>query len=191
MDKGMAGELNKSERSKYMLAYLAMGSIVMFFAGLCSAFLLRRSAPDWTPITLPSAFYISTTIIIISSILLFLGQKSLKYGNLQSTSKFLKYTIFCGIAFLIIQIYGWYQMYESNHFFAGPGSHVSYSFVFALSFLHFLHIISGIVVLVVLLINTEKGRYDAHRRGGFTAGSVYWHFLGFLWIYLLLFMKFS
>lgn len=63
------------------------------------------------------------------------------------------------------------------------------SFIFAFVFVHGLHWIAGIIVLLVLFINTLKGKYTVDNHIGLKIGSIYWHFLGILWLYLYAFLN--
>jgi cytochrome c oxidase subunit 3 len=64
------------------------------------------------------------------------------------------------------------------------------SFILAFVVIHGLHWLAGIIVLLVLTINTSKGLYTTAKYTGLKIGSIYWHFLGILWLYLYLFLNF-
>lgn len=63
------------------------------------------------------------------------------------------------------------------------------SFIFAFVLVHALHWFAGIIVLLVLFINTLKGKYTIDNYIGLKIGSIYWHFLGILWLYLYAFLN--
>jgi cytochrome c oxidase subunit III len=67
---------------------------------------------------------------------------------------------------------------------------VSSSFLFILSGLHIAHLAGGLIYLVVLIYGASAGRYSAENHLGVSLGSIYWHFLDFLWVYLFLFLTF-
>jgi len=64
------------------------------------------------------------------------------------------------------------------------------SFIFAFILVHGLHWFAGIIVLLVLFINALKGKYTTKDYIGLKIGSIYWHFLGILWLYLYAFLNF-
>ena len=64
------------------------------------------------------------------------------------------------------------------------------SFILAFVVVHGLHWIAGIIVLLVLLFNTIKKKYTSTNYIGLKVGSIYWHFLGILWLYLYVFLNF-
>ena len=62
-------------------------------------------------------------------------------------------------------------------------------FIYVLSFLHIVHLVAGLIVLIVLMANTKRGKY-VNDNLGFNLGSNFWHFLDFLWVYLFCFFYF-
>ena len=64
------------------------------------------------------------------------------------------------------------------------------SFVFAFVLVHGLHWLAGMITLLVLFINTLKQKYTYSNYTGLKIGSIYWHFLGILWVYLYAFLIF-
>ena len=72
----------KKKSAKPML-WVAMISMVMFFAGLTSAYVISMKRDDWVSFDLPQAFYISTALIILSSFTLLLSQRFLKQDKRQ------------------------------------------------------------------------------------------------------------
>lgn len=63
------------------------------------------------------------------------------------------------------------------------------SFIFAFVFVHILHWLAGIITLIVLTVNSLKGKYLSTNFTGLKIGSIYWHFLGILWLYLYAFLN--
>ena len=69
----------RKARSYKLLLLFAMISMFMMFAGLTSAYLVSSSRKDWIhTMVLPSAFTISTIVIIVSSITIFLAKKAIQ-----------------------------------------------------------------------------------------------------------------
>ena len=58
-----------------------MISMSMMFAGLTSAYVVSRKRSDWVSFDLPNAFYISTVLIILSSITFILAKYFIKKDN--------------------------------------------------------------------------------------------------------------
>lgn len=64
------------------------------------------------------------------------------------------------------------------------------SYLYIITFLHLLHIIVAIIYLVKITIGSFSGRFNASNTISLRAGAIFWHFLGLLWVYLLLFLLF-
>ncbi len=72
-------------KSAKPMLWVSMISMVMFFAGLTSAYVISMNREDWVTFDLPQAFYISTVLIVLSSIALIFSQKFLKKDNLKAS----------------------------------------------------------------------------------------------------------
>lgn len=184
-------ELVKAKKiSAKPMLWISMISMVMFFAGLTSAYVISMRREDWVTFDLPQAFYISTVLIIASSITLFLAQKFLKKGNRQASLGFLLLTLVLGLGFVAYQYIGFNQLKSVGLFFTGPESTVSTSFIIGITFMHILHLLAGVIVLLVVAFNHFQNKYTATDLLGFELGSIFWHFVDLLWIYLFFFFYF-
>ena len=179
----------KKKSAKPML-WVSMISMVMFFAGLTSAYVISMKRDDWVSFDLPLAFYISTILIIASSFTLFFSQKFLKNDKRQLSLIFVILTLILGTGFVWQQYVGFNQLKSSGLFFTGPESTVSTSFIIGITFMHVLHILAGLVVLLVVIYNHFKYKYKSDNMLGFELGAIFWHFVDLLWIYLFFFFYF-
>lgn len=179
----------KKKSAKPML-WVSMISMVMFFAGLTSAYVISMKRDDWVSFDLPQAFYISTFLIIASSFTLFFSQKFLKNDKRQLSLLFVIVTLILGIGFVWQQYVGFNQLKSSGLFFTGPESTVSTSFIIGITFMHVLHILVGLLVLFVVIYNHFKYKYKSDNMLGFELGAIFWHFVDLLWIYLFFFFYF-
>jgi cytochrome c oxidase subunit 3 len=179
----------KKKSAKPML-WVSMISMVMFFAGLTSAYVISMKREDWVAFDLPDAFYISTFLIVASSITLILSQRFLKQDKRQLSLIMLVITLLLGIGFVWQQYVGFNQLKSIGLFFTGPESTVSTSFIIGISFMHVMHILAGLVVLFVVIYNHFKYKYKSDDMLGFELGAIFWQFVDLLWIYLFLFFSF-
>ena len=179
----------KKKSAKPML-WVSMISMVMFFAGLTSAYVISMKRDDWVSFDLPQAFYISTILIILSSFTLFFSQKFLKNDKRQLSLIFVIVTLILGVGFVWQQYVGFNQLKSSGLFFTGPESTVSTSFIIGITFMHVLHILAGLLVLLVVIYNHFKYKYKPDNMLGFELGAIFWHFVDLLWIYLFFFFYF-
>lgn len=179
----------KEKTSKQML-YVSIVSMVMMFAGLTSAYIISRKREDWVSLELPQALYISTILIVLSSITFFLAEKFIKKDDRKKTSLFLVLTLLLGFGFIYFQIQGFYELRAAGFYVAGEDSVVSSSLLMVISFAHLLHVLAGIIVLLVVIYNHFKQRYDSKLFLGLDLGAIFWHFVDILWIFLFLFFYF-
>ncbi|WCC42168.1 cytochrome c oxidase subunit 3 [Tenacibaculum finnmarkense] len=179
----------KRKSAKPML-WISMISMAMFFAGLTSAYVVSQKRDDWVTFDLPQAFYISTVLIILSSITLIISQLLLKKDNLKASLLFLLATLVLGIGFVWFQYVGFNELRAVGLFFTGSESTVSTSFVLGITFMHILHLLAGIIVLLVVIYNHFKKKYSSADTLGFELGGIFWHFVDILWIYLFFFFYF-
>ena len=99
----------KKKSAKPML-WVSMISMVMFFAGLTSAYVISMKREDWVSFDLPQAFYTSTLLIVASSITLFLSQRFLKQNKRQASLILIVITLLLGIGFVWQQYVGFNQL---------------------------------------------------------------------------------
>jgi len=179
----------KKKSAKPML-WISMISMVMFFAGLTSAYVISMKREDWVSFDLPNAFFISTLLIVMSSLSLMLSQYFLKNSKRPLSLILAVTALLLGIGFVWQQYVGFNELKSVGLFFTGPESTVSTSFIIGITFMHVLHLLAGIVVLFVVIYNHFKYKYKPNDLLGFELGAIFWHFVDVLWIYLILFFYF-
>jgi len=182
---------------KVFMLWSFLGTIIMMFAGLTSAYIVRKGAGEWVLYKLPDLFWLSTGVILISSILLYVSQKALFENKLTLHKITLGATLLSGIAFVILQYYGWQQLTSYGVRLTGNPSG---SFLYIISGLHALHILGGIVFLVIFFAKSLLKRdvvdklleeLNPNRFLGYKLLSTYWHFVGLLWLYLFVFFWYN
>lgn len=182
-------KIAKNKSAKPML-WISMISMTMFFAGLTSAYVVSRKREDWVVFDLPTSFYTGTLLAVLSSVALFLAQRFIRQNNKQASSVFVLLALALGVGFVFFQYQGFHQLRSVGLFFTGPESTVSTSFIIGITFMHVLHVLAGLIVLLVVIYNHFKSRYNATEMLGFELGAIFWHFVGVLWIYLFFFFYF-
>lgn len=170
--------------------YIAMASIAMMFAGLTSAYIVRKSQPNWRIFELPSVFWISTIVIISSSISIAFALKVAKKGNLKTARYLMLLTLVLGNLFGYLQYSGFYELYHLPQPVKVEGN-PSESFLFIIWGLHLLHIMGGLIALLFVWIRSFKKNIEVYNPTGLAIVANYWHFVDVLWIYLFLFFMFG
>jgi len=181
----------KSPKAKKMMLLFGLLSITMTFAGLTSAYIVSKGRPDWTmDFNLPSEFFYSTFIIVLSSLTLLISKRKLTSGkSINSVFNWTLSTFILGLIFIVFQFIGFNNIIDQGYYFAGAQSAIKTSFIYVLSFLHIVHLVAGLIVLSVIMVNIKKGKYVKNNLG-FNLGSNFWHYLDFLWLYLFSFFYF-
>ena len=193
----------KTSKAKKMMLWFGLISITMTFAGLTSAFIVSSSRPDWLEsFVLPVWFSISTVSILLSSVFFQLAKYRLDqyvrvslpeniniYLHRNNVNIFLGLTILMAIIFIIAQFLGFEDIISQGYYFTGPESSVTTSYIYVLVFLHLAHLFAGIIVLTVVTAKFNRQKYEKNKLG-FEMALIFWHFLGALWIYLFLFIKY-
>jgi cytochrome c oxidase subunit 3 len=192
----MAADIRIVEEAKKPLAmhpkkfalWLFMASVIMLFGAWTSAYIVKRGEPGWSSFELPAQFWINSFLIVVSSGTLYWAQRSARRDELEKVKLAVSLTAALGVLFLVGQWLAWMKMIEMNHYFTGMGSNTSSSFIYVLTGVHGLHVISGVAVLVVLLIATFRYQVHSKNMTRIEMCSTYWHFLGGLWLYLFVFL---
>lgn len=191
IDLTLQEEKERKARSAKLLLYFAMVSMIMMFAGLTSAYLVSASRKDWNhEMVVPSAFTISTIVILISSLTIHLALKAIQSNNRSRTSLMLWITLALGVVFVFSQFKGFGELIAQGYFFTGSGSSITATFLYILTLLHIAHLFGGIISLLIIIYNHYKQKYSALQTLGIELGAIFWHFLDILWILLFLFLYF-
>lgn len=191
MDLSQGTAVEKNRRAKKMMLWFGIVSLIMGFAGWTSAYIVSSKREDWiSDLELPQAFFVSTAIIILSSITYLMAKKVVQKDNQKMGTICLLATLVLGVAFIILQFKGFSQMLEHGYYFTGPTSSIKMSYVFLIAAVHIVHVVAGLISLLVVLVQQLRGKYSPENMLGLELGATFWHFLDFLWVYLILFMYF-
>jgi cytochrome c oxidase subunit 3 len=171
------------------LLWVAMGSIVMMFAGFTSAYIVKRNQTNWQGFELPKVFWFSTAVIILSSIVMLFCVRAFKDRQMSRYRSLLLLVGLMGVAFVVLQCMGFQQLNQNGIKLIHRGSNVAGSFLFVIVVMHMAHIIGGVVALVVMFISAFVGSKRNYSPVPIEVMATYWHFVDFLWIYLFIFLS--
>ena len=185
-------ELDKAKRAKRMMLWFGIISLLMSFAAFTSAFLVSSERDDWiTDFQMPSAFFISTPVIVLSSLCMILAFRFIKQEKRKEGMLMLIITFLLGATFAGLQYYGFRQItFELGYYFTGESSNITYTYIFVIAFVHLLHIEAALIALGVVIFNHYKQRYTKDQILGVELAATFWHFVDLLWIYLFCFLYF-
>ena len=237
-------EDNKELKEKVTLnvLYVALFSIVMIFVAFTSAYLVSKADNFWVNITMPQAFWISTALILVSSVTINLAFLAAKKNAKTQVKLFVTLTLLLGIGFGVSQFKGYSELIEKGNYFSGSimnadgelrlsgeygkdftisfkgeelhyedgifyrasgsklnaaqvtnlrkASNTSSSYIYVITFVHFLHILGGLLWLLVLSVKSFANKIGEENSNKVKIAATYWHFVDGLWLYLFLFLFF-
>jgi cytochrome c oxidase subunit III len=179
-----------------MWAFVAQEA--MFFGGLFTCYLIYR-------FLYPGAYKlgshqlnvllggINTGVLITSSLTMALGVWAAQTGRRKALTGFLSVTLLLGIAFLVIKYFEYAEKFH-HHLVPGPhfrfpgdsADHVQLFFClyFAMTGMHAIHMIIGIVILGVYIQKSWKGVFTPEYAHPVELFGLYWHFVDIVWIFL-------
>jgi cytochrome c oxidase subunit III len=167
--------------------WAAMGSMVMMFGSLTSAYIVRQAAGNWLEFRMPDIFFFSTVVILMSSAALHGSYWSFRNGNERGYKLLLVLALCLGVTFVIMQYQGWLTLFNMGVVLDGnPGG----SFFYVISGVHVAHVLGGLFAIIVAIMHAFSLPYKPveKRRRRFQLVLHYWHFVDFLWLYLFLFL---
>ena len=177
-------------KSAKALLWIGIISMIMFWAGLTSAYIVRQNAGNWRIFQVPPMFIISTAMIVLSSITFLFVQSSVTKNNSKGIILGTLATLILGFIFMGCQYLGWKDLFNHGIVLGGKYSNPSGSFFILFVLAHWAHLLGGIISLIIVLINSLRKKYTAENALGIELCGLYWHFLSVLWVYLFLFLYF-
>lgn len=178
--KGRGGRIHPHK----FAMWVSMASIVMMFAGLTSAYIVRKAQGNWLEYDLPFVFWLSTGAILLSSFTMIKGIRAFKARERQAYRRWITLTLIFGLSFALLQYMGFSQLYGQNIRIDGNPSE---SFLFIIAGLHVLHVLGGIIALTIVFFRAFSSRTKHYNATGLEVVGSYWHFVDILWIYLFIF----
>jgi cytochrome c oxidase subunit III len=176
--------------------WVAVAAISMFFAAFTSSMIVRQGVtPDWFHFQLPRVMYVSTLVLLASSLTLELARR--RFAAVHDSSDafaaagkslmgkgmyWMYVTGALGLLFVLGQLLAWRNLRAQGLYLA---TNPSSSFFYVFTATHAIHLLGGICGVAYVLGRLRKTNGVA-RQSGFGAFSIYWHFMDILWVYLLL-----
>lgn len=166
--------------------WLGMASMIMLFAALTSAYIVRKAQGDWLEFRLPTIFWLNTFLIVLSSVTMHRATTAFKKYNQNAYRLWLFATFILGAAFLAGQYMGWLQLDRGGiHLKGNPSG----SFVYVISGVHAAHILGGVIILLISLLRAFFVKFNPNRLVRVQIMATYWHFVDVLWVYLFIFFQ--
>lgn len=161
---------------------LFLASELLFFGGLFGAyFALRAQTSPWPPSVVEletSLAAVATALLVLSSVTYHAGLTAARREHIAGLRVWILITLALGAVFLGIQMYDYARLpFEVSTNAYG-------TMYYAMTGLHGLHVLAGLVLMLVVLARTAQGAYREGRTDGMHAVGYYWHFVDVVWIAL-------
>lgn len=170
---------------KKFAMWLFITTVVMIFASLTSAYIVRQAEGNWLIFELPSILWVNSGVIVLSSIFMHWTYLSAKKDNTKNVKMGISAVAILGFVFLIGQVMAWGDLVNSDIYLVGNPSG---SFVYVLTGLHSIHLVGGLIFLLIVLRSTIKLKVHSENMAQIEMCTTFWHFLGGLWLYLFIFL---
>jgi cytochrome c oxidase subunit 3 len=174
-----------SMHPKKFALWLFLVTVLMIFAALTSAYIVRQAEGNWLEYELPEIFWVTSGIVVLSSVAMQFAYFAAKKDNFLGLRIGMVATVLLGIGFLVGQWYSCVALVDREVFFVGNPAG---SFLYVFTGLHAVHLISGVIFLIIVLISTFRDKVHSKALNTLEMATTYWHFLGGLWLYLFLFL---
>ncbi|WP_246541526.1 bb3-type cytochrome oxidase subunit III [Collimonas antrihumi] len=182
LQPGLGYGLSGNQRSSAVSValWLFMGVATALFLLFLAAYVMRMDANDWSPLAMPWQLWLSTSMLVLSSVLLHSAAVAARALQVKRTRTLLIAAGFCGFAFLGVQWWGW-QVLMNMHVTASGNP--AASFFYLLTAMHGLHVAGG---LLAWGFTANTAWRPDRRRLAWRAGlcARYWHFLLAVWVVL-------
>jgi cytochrome c oxidase subunit 3 len=191
---------------------VALTAVVMIFVSYSSAYVVRQGLPtldprtgtlvrDWLPLQLPNFLLVNTLILLVSTLTMELARRqavrtAVATGNVSHAATrtepdrmpWLALTAILGLSFLAGQWLVWRELAASGFYVdTSPSS----SFFYLLTGTHGIHLFGGILALLAAAAAALLRKSAVSRGVVVDATAWYWHFMTFLWVYILCLLEFA
>ena len=192
-------DLQQQQDSATLGMWVFLATEVMFFGGLFAAYTIYRNlylpgfeaGSHMLNVTIGA---INTAVLIGSSLTMVLAVRAAQLGKRNSLVTFLILTILLGLIFVFVKLrFEWLHDYHEglapglNFTFAGPHAksvELFFFFYFTMTGVHAAHMIIGVGILAVLVVQAWRGQYGPDRFNMIEGIGLYWHFVDIVWIFL-------
>jgi cytochrome c oxidase subunit III len=185
MVEAVSNQQRKKIHPHKFILWVAIASILMMFAGLTSAFIVKSNLAGWKNIVIPKVFWFSTAAIVLSSLTVQMALRSFQQREMRQYRTLIALTFVMGIVFVALQWFGFKGLWDQHIRFRGSAG--AGQFLYVIFGLHAIHVIGGIITLLVLFFKAFFGKIKLYSSVPVEVAATYWHFVDILWIYLLVF----
>ncbi|KDM89739.1 cytochrome c oxidase subunit 3 [Photobacterium galatheae] len=187
-----SGQLSPDPNARYQPAspfaavstglWILLGVIGALFALFTLAYYIRYEVNDWQPLNEPWQLLLSTTLLVLSCLTLHFATRHARLlPSLTACRTELLLTVGFTAGFILAQLWAWQALISINQ---GVQTNPANSFFFLLTGLHAIHVAGGVIALTIVVYQVWRGHRD-NLHLWLNLCARYWHFLLFIWLFLL------
>lgn len=191
-ERELPGDGINRDKSRLITGFLLL-VVLMTFGGLIGAYVViaTNKAIEWAPFELPVQIWVSTSVILASSVTYELARRALARGRFPVVRRYFVATTILGGVFIASQLLVWIALVSRGFYMSGnPYA----GFFYILTAAHAIHVLGGVVALGSILLRTwyptSNSQESLYRHNLATSVGWYWHFMGVLWVALFLLLGF-
>lgn len=181
-DPGDSGSSFPISRA-HLAMWILLTAVIMLFAGLSSAFIVLRGVPQWQNITLPRLVWVSTLILVASSVAIEFARSAVRKDQNGAVKQWLSICGILGFGFLAGQFAVWRQLVKAGVYLSTT---LHSGFFYVLTGLHAVHLAGGLVGLVLVLQKAFGDQLTSANHESLKVWALYWHFMDIIWLYCFL-----
>jgi cytochrome c oxidase subunit 3 len=180
-----------------LVLWCFMVASILGFGAFTSAYIVRMAQGNWFRFDIPDLFMYNCITVLAGSFTMFWAYRAAKHDELDQVKYALWATLGLGVIFLFLQYTGFKELTRSGIYFSPRRTDngdvsplVSGSFFYVIAGLHFVHVVAGLIFLLIVTVKAHQWKVHKKNMLSISLASTFWHFVGILWIYLFLFLKF-
>jgi len=134
---------------------------------------------------------VNTIILLVSSATIAMSMTAIQKKQQRNTFLLLLVTFLLGVVFLVNKSFEWLEKFEHGHYpgsetlqSLGHGDTLFYGLYFAMTGLHALHVVIGVILIIVVMVKVKKGLITGERYALLENSGLYWHLVDIIWIFL-------
>ncbi|MFT5757951.1 MAG: nitric oxide reductase NorE protein [Alteromonadaceae bacterium] len=129
----------------------------------------------------PTAGLINTVALITSSLFVALAARAFHLKKQRQVAGLLIAAQLIAVVYLTVKMWEYQFLFSSG---VDIETNTFFTLYFLITAFHFMHVLLGMVILMLMTIKAYQGKYHNQSAASFESGACYWHMVDLLWIIL-------
>ncbi|MFN8284303.1 MAG: hypothetical protein U0U67_13875 [Chitinophagales bacterium] len=186
-------KIERKYKNYRWILYCSITGMSFMFLSLTFSYFVSTYNTAYQPLKLVPLFYWNTLILLASSYAIYYAQQQYNKDNYTKYKTSLLAIVGFALLFISGQIIAWMLQFMNGYTL----QHTTSKYLYVISGIHLIHIIGGLIFLAYFVSNswTNLKQYatsvvyftDPVAKSQLRLFATFWHFLGVVWLYLLIF----